>query len=95
MTLSGHQPVFGKVKHLFKVQDVCVFVYQKFDTLQFVKSLNSFKVKHTSQYGVMKADDIPYNHRLLLTQQVVSCYVTVPCRSYLSPQVCSLSNFFN
>lgn len=50
-----HQPLFGKVVYLLKVRDKLVFVYQKLDTLLFVKNLNSFKVKHSSEFGVVEA----------------------------------------
>lgn len=88
-------PAFGKVVNLLKVNNDLVFVYQKFVSVKFVNSLNSFQVRHSSEFEVIKVNDLPYNHALILIQQTGCCYVTVPYRSYLSSLVRQLVlNFF-
>ena len=63
-------PIFGKVMHLLQVRNELVLIYQRLDTVQFAKNLNAFKIKHTNQFEVLKANDLCYDHRLLLVHQV-------------------------
>ncbi|XP_034246052.1 uncharacterized protein LOC117648025 [Thrips palmi] len=85
ITSFHEQPVFGKVVHIFKVSEKLVFVYQKLDTVEFRKPLNSFKVRHCAEFSTIEANSLPYNHKLHFVQQVET-HVIVPCRSFLSTQ---------